>query len=154
MNLVIDTQTLLDWRFFRDPACETWPLPPGPGPAGRWIATAAMREELAHVLSRPWPARWATPPADVLAFFDRHAELRPAPTPREAQALRCTDPDDQKFIDLAVALAPAWLISRDRAVLKLTRRAALRGVLIRPPAHYPAWHRQLAASSGQEQASK
>ena len=67
---------------------------------------------------------------------------------REAQALRCTDPDDQKFVDLALALAPACLISRDRAVLKLARRAALRAVLIRPPAHYPDWHRQLGARSG------
>lgn len=148
MHLVIDTQALLDWRFFRDPGCADWPLPPGRDSAHRWIATAAMREELAHVLARPWPERWATPPAEVLDFFDRHAELRPPPAPREAQALRCTDPDDQKFVDLALALAPACLISRDRAVLKLARRAALRAVLIRPPAHYPDWHRQLGARSG------
>ena len=41
MHLVIDTQALLDWRFFRDPGCADWPLPPGRDSAHRWIATAA-----------------------------------------------------------------------------------------------------------------
>lgn len=146
MNLVIDTQTLLDWRFFRDRGCADWPPPPGRDAAGRWVATAAMRDELAHVLARPWPARWTTPPAEVLAFFDRHAELQPAPAWGEPAILRCSDPDDQKFIDLALALAPACLLSRDRAVLKLARRAAPRGVRILPPGHYPQWCQQAAAS--------
>jgi predicted nucleic acid-binding protein len=46
--------------------------------------------------------------------------------------LRCTDPDDQKFIDAAIVSAQ-WLISRDRAVLKLARRAAALGLRIVTP---------------------
>ncbi|MBX3622048.1 MAG: PIN domain-containing protein [Rhizobacter sp.] len=53
-------------------------------------------------------------------------------THTDAIRLRCTDPDDQKFIDLAVANA-RWLVSRDRAVLKLARRAALFGLQVVSP---------------------
>jgi predicted nucleic acid-binding protein len=35
---------------------------------------------------------------------------------------RCTDAADQKFIDLALASRSQWLLSRDRAVLKLRRK--------------------------------
>lgn len=132
-HFVIDTQTILDWWFFCNPACTAWVPPSGVPGAPIWCATAAMRDELADVLSRPWPARWATPAAEVLALFDRHTTPCPPPLLGASTLLHCSDPDDQKFIDLALALAPACLVSRDRAVLKLARRAALRGVQILPP---------------------
>ena len=37
---------------------------------------------------------------------------------------RCSDPDDQKFIELAAAAHAQGLVSKDRAVLKLRRRCA------------------------------
>jgi predicted nucleic acid-binding protein len=37
---------------------------------------------------------------------------------------RCSDPDDQKFIELAGASGAQALVSKDRAVLKLRRRCA------------------------------
>ena len=37
---------------------------------------------------------------------------------------RCSDPDDQKFIELAAAVHAQGLVSKDRAVLKLRRRCA------------------------------
>ena len=37
---------------------------------------------------------------------------------------RCSDPDDQKFIELAAAVPAQGLVSKDRAVLKLRRRCA------------------------------
>jgi putative PIN family toxin of toxin-antitoxin system len=36
----------------------------------------------------------------------------------------CSDPDDQKFIELAAATVAHALVSKDRAVLKLRRRCA------------------------------
>ena len=119
MNVVIDTQSLLDWRFFRDARCAAW----GPPQTGRWLATAAMRDELAHVLARPWPARWATPADEVLAFFDRHATLHTPPLLGAHQLLHCSDPDDQKFIDLAVQ-HKCLLLSKDAAVLTMEKRLA------------------------------
>ena len=51
------------------------------------------------------------------------------PSPR----LVCRDPDDQKFIDLALARQTPWLVSRDKALLTLARRALPRGVCILKP---------------------
>jgi uncharacterized protein len=142
--VVLDTQTLLDWQFFGNPGCAAW-CPPN-ACTWRWLATAAMRDELAHVLARGFPARWQTPAEHVLAFFDAHATLvePPPAVSAGALALRCTDPDDQKFIDLAFALRPAMLVSRDRAVLKLARRAAAHGVAIVPPQR---WHLTATAAA-------
>ncbi len=58
--------------------------------------------------------------ADVLAHFDRHALV--VDTPSKAP-VTCRDPDDQKFIDLAVA-RQALLLSKDRAVLSMKKRLA------------------------------
>ncbi|HEY1610523.1 MAG TPA: PIN domain-containing protein, partial [Paraburkholderia sp.] len=37
---------------------------------------------------------------------------------------QCKDRDDQKFLELAHASGAAWLVSKDRAVLKLAKRVA------------------------------
>jgi predicted nucleic acid-binding protein len=43
-------------------------------------------------------------------------------------------PDDQKFIDLALLGGATWLVSRDKAVLKLARRCrAQAGLVVTPP---------------------
>jgi predicted nucleic acid-binding protein len=59
------------------------------------------------------------------------------PPPRAP--LRCSDPDDQKFIDLAVA-RQALLLSKDRAVLSMTKRLTAWSVQAQPalPAFTPA----------------
>ncbi|MBN8487205.1 MAG: PIN domain-containing protein, partial [Burkholderiales bacterium] len=60
-----------------------------------------------------------------------------APAHSPQPVLRCTDPDDQKFIDFALACGARWLVSRDKAVLKLRRRAlALHGLQIVHPADW------------------
>ncbi len=138
MQVVIDTQTVLDWQFFANPTCQGWPLPGSADCGWIWLATAAMRQELSHVLHRRWPGRWTTPAAQVMGFFDAHVRLCPPPASASpAAALRCTDPDDQKFIDLALAQSPCLLLTRDRALLKLARRAAARQVQVLQPG---AWH--------------
>ena len=56
----------------------------------------------------------------------------------EALRMRCTDPDDQTFIDLALSRGAQWLLSRDRAVLKLAKRARVLGLHILTPAAWAA----------------
>jgi predicted nucleic acid-binding protein len=127
---VIDTQVVMDWLVFRNPAVQ--PLF-GAVTSGRlrWLVAPAMREELLHVLGRGVAARFAPDLAFVQASFDTHATPVAAaePSPR----LVCRDPDDQKFIDQALASGARWLVSRDKALLALKKRAALRGLLILPP---------------------
>jgi predicted nucleic acid-binding protein len=56
--------------------------------------------------------------------FDRYSEWMPTPA---TARVRCTDPDDQVFIDLAVAHG-ATLVSKDRAVVRLARVLMPHGV--------------------------
>lgn len=123
--VVIDTQAVLDWCYFKSPICAAWATAHGQG-AWHWVASPPMRDELTHVLARGFGAQWLGDVGAVLDAFDRCAELIPQPTLSLAQPLRCSDTADQKFIDLAIATGARWLVSRDRAVLKLGRRALAR----------------------------
>lgn len=138
---VLDTQAVLDWWWFHDPCTAGWEDLRLAG-HWHWVATAAMRAELAHVLARGHlPGDAQDRQAQVLAAFDARCSLTPEPAPQPAGwslGLRCTDRDDQKFIDLAAARRVRWLISRDKAVLKLRRKLAERcGVAVLAPRD---WH--------------
>jgi putative PIN family toxin of toxin-antitoxin system len=119
--IVLDTNIVLDAFVFNDPATQPLKL----ALASRkiqWIATKAMRDELARVLFYPKIVVRLTlhqlSAADVLAQFDGQAQwLDAAPK----ASVTCRDPDDQKFIDLAVA-HKATLLSKDRAVLCMAKR--------------------------------
>ena len=135
---VLDTNVLLDWLVFRNPDCAALVAALSSG-ALRWIATRPMREEMAHVLARGHLDTWAPALPDIWSTWDRQAtEVPVPPSPGLAARLRCTDPDDQKFIDLAVAHRATWLLSRDRAVLNLRRRLAGCGVLVMTPDRWRA----------------
>ena len=118
--VVLDTNIALDALVFSDPAALPLRAALQAGSL-QWIATGAMREELARVLGYPQIvprlAFYQLRAADVLAAFDRLS--RPVDAAPKAP-LTCTDRDDQIFIDLAVRHRCA-LLSKDRAVLKLVR---------------------------------
>lgn len=129
---VLDTQVVLDWLVFRDPAS----LPIGCAvTAGslHWLASQPMLAEIEHVLDRGvgaarLPHRAAI--RDACSRFALRAEVAPNST------LRCTDPDDQMFIDLALAAGVRWLFTRDNALLRLAPRARDRGVNVVRPADW------------------
>ena len=119
--LVLDTNIVLDLFVFADQTAS--PVRTALEEGGlRWLATQAMRDELERVLSYaqivPKLAYYELAAGDVLAAFDRHSQqvgvAAKAP-------VTCKDPDDQKFIDLAVAHG-ATLLSKDRAVLAMKKR--------------------------------
>ena len=128
MNVVVlDTNIVLDVFLFDDAAAK--PLRPALE-AGtlHWVATQHMRNELERVLDYehlvPRMAFYSVTAADILAAFDRHAHLVEV-APRIAAV--CKDPDDQCFVDLAVA-HQALLVSKDKAVLTMKKRLAALGV--------------------------
>lgn len=127
--LVIDTNIVLDLFVFDDPRWAALHQALARADT-RWLTTDAMREELARVLDYPailaWRERNQREADAILQRFDARTERVPeAP----AAPWRCSDADDQKFIDLALAWH-ATLLSKDRAVLKLARRLAPQGVRI------------------------
>jgi putative PIN family toxin of toxin-antitoxin system len=135
--VVLDTNVVLDWLVFLNPRCE--PLIQAiESRQLRWLVTEPMRDELAHVLSRGVVDAW-TPDSNRL-WESWHTLSETVSQPQligEGLRLRCSDPDDQKFIDLALSSAQ-WLISRDRAVLKLARRALRLGVRVTTPERWSA----------------
>ena len=131
--VVVDTNVALDWLVFGNPGVAPLFAQITSGRL-QWWGCARMRDELAHVLSRGLGGRLgAEEPSAVVATWERHAQLRPAPVPGAAQRLHCTDPDDQVFIDAAVVWQARWLVTRDRALLKLAKRARRWGVEVLTP---------------------
>jgi putative PIN family toxin of toxin-antitoxin system len=121
--VVLDTNILLDLWLYQDPATPAL-LAALQQRQINWVATAPMREEFLRVLTYPHiTARRLKQQTEVdwmLAQFDTYASMQSS-APRAPYV--CKDPDDQKFIDLAVEYK-AWLISKDKQVLRLTNRLA------------------------------
>jgi predicted nucleic acid-binding protein len=121
--MVLDTNVVLDLLVFGDAAARPLRAALALGELD-WLATPAMRDELECVLGYPHIASrlalGALAAADVLEGFDRQARIVQAPA---KAPVTCSDPDDQKFIDLAVSHR-CLLLSKDAAVLKLKRKLA------------------------------
>ncbi len=128
---VIDTNIVLDLWLFEDPA--TIPLRAAlQSGAISHLATASMRDELERVLTYPHlvkrMAKSSIQAQDILRSFD---EYLLAAEPAAKAACTCKDPDDQKFIDLAVAHAVP-LLSKDKAILCMKKRLFQSGVVLNP----------------------
>jgi putative PIN family toxin of toxin-antitoxin system len=125
--VVLDTNIVLDVFVFNDAAAQPLRQALEAGELD-WLATQAMRDELERVLAYPQIvprlAFYQLSAEDVLIAFDRHARLT---EPATKARVTCSDTDDQKFIDLAVA-AKALLLSKDRHVLSMTKRLGGLGV--------------------------
>lgn len=143
-TVVIDTQIVMDWLVFRDARVQPLVQAVESGEI-HWVGRLKMLEELRHVLGRGIAARYQPDLAFIEEQFARHCRMvagEPAPVVR----LVCRDPDDQMFIDLALAERVRWLLSRDRAVLALAKRARAAGLSILSP---EAWLKQRAQHTAQ-----
>ena len=137
-RVVLDTNAVLDWLVFQNPASTPLENAIFSGSV-LWLTSINMRAELRHVLERGVVKKWTTDFSSLWATWNTHAVELPDPPEHRGQArLRCTDPDDQKFVDFAVAHQAQWLLTRDRAVLKLRERTLSLGLVIATP---EAWSR-------------
>jgi uncharacterized protein len=132
--IVLDTNAVLDWLLFADPGMQALATAIEQGRL-RWIATAEMRGEFEHVLGRGLAAARGADRARFELAWGQHCTEHPA-APPAATSLRCTDTDDQKFLDLALATGARWLVSRDRALLKLRSKAGALGLAIVTPGQW------------------
>jgi predicted nucleic acid-binding protein len=133
--IVLDSNVVLDWLVFGDPAVRPVAAAILQGQL-RWIATDAMASELEHVLTSSKIKSRRYESARILDQWRACVQTVDAPVGAPPGTPRCTDPDDQKFIDLALAAGATALLSRDRAVLALAGAARRFGVRILTPA---AW---------------
>ena len=147
-SVVLDSNVVFDWLVFGEPGVRPLADAVQAGDV-RWLATSPMLDELAHVLARGVLDRWQPDAHRLLATCRQFALCCPAPTPHgEALRLRCRDADVQKFLDLALAEPATWLVTRDKALLSLARRARRSGLgIVTPEAWCSAWAQQTAEAT-------
>jgi len=129
MKAVLDTNAWLDWLVFDDPsACELGRA--AEAGAIALLATESTRAEWLAVIARPRFGLDQAARTAIASRYDRHATL--------------VDPDDRKFVELALATGADFLVTRDKALLKLARRARRwHGLAIVRPED-PTWRDALA----------
>lgn len=145
MKAVLDTNAWLDWLVFDDPSARELGRAAEAG-AITLLATESTRAEWLAVIAREQFGLDRAAQAAIAGRFDRHASLvgKEQLGPLPALVPVCRDPDDRKFVELALAAGATFLVTRDKALLKLARRAQRwHGLAIVRPEH-PSWREALA----------
>lgn len=134
--VVLDTNVVLDWLLFRLPVLD--PLRDALSAGRTVIATHALLfEELTRVLERPQISRYTTEVGAVIDSYRTQTNLLDL----EPQLLlhqdslpngfpRCRDPDDDKFMAFAWHSKTGVLVTKDRELLKLRKRARAFGITV------------------------
>ena len=127
MRLVLDTQVWLDWLVFDDPSARGLRAALDAGRA-EVLIDAACLAELERVLGYPLGGRRVDAEACLAACRKVATTVEAGtgtPAMRTPSALpQCRDPDDQKFLTLAAGTGADGLVTRDRELLRLSRKCA------------------------------
>jgi uncharacterized protein len=133
-NWVLDTNVVLNAWFFQE--AHTLAVVHQCLMHHTWVTTPWMRLEALRVARTPFLAKYCSQDALVRldTAFDQHATVfEDATIATTKNMLRCRDLDDQIFLDLAVHTQAEYLLSLDRDLLKLKKRAASIGLSIIEP---------------------
>ena len=125
-RVVLDTNVLVSLYVFADSRFA--PLR-ARIESGEWqaITNEACLDEFRRVLSYPMFALPDGRQQGALAAYSACVtRLTGTPQPPVASLPRCADRDDQKFLVLARDSAAEWLVTADKALLRLARRDRLR----------------------------
>jgi len=127
---VLDTNVVLDLLHFADPVAQPL-LEALEAGRLRCVASEATVVELERVLAYP---EFGIDVAGQGGLLDAYRRLCGAPLCLDPNAAlpRCSDPDDQKFLELAAASGAGALVTKDRALLKLRRRCARQFAVMTP----------------------
>ena len=130
-RIVLDTNVCLDLFVFHDPRWARLETALRSGQL-QAVTRADCRTEWRLVLAYANLALDNTAQANAGAAFDALIVCLPTPAP-EAPACnihlpRCSDPDDQKFLELARDASAAILLTKDKALLKLAGRCRRGGL--------------------------
>ena len=123
MRLVLDTNVWLDWLVFDDPSIAPIRTAVAAKRAEVFI-DAACEAELERALGYDLGKKRTVDIPACLALCRRVARRigSPVPEAERAQLPACRDPDDQKFLEAALAARAEFLVTKDRALLDLARR--------------------------------
>lgn len=127
-RVVLDTNVLLSMYVFAD---SRFARLRSRIESGEWqaVTNEACFAELRRVLGYPLFALSAEQQRLALAAYDASVVRMAAPVAGAIVSLpRCSDRDDQKFLELARDCAADWLVTADKALLRMARRERLRGL--------------------------
>lgn len=123
LRLVLDTNVWLDWLVFEDASIRSLGDAHATG-AIEIVMNGACADELDRVLA--YPLRKAGTALSLEAqprdFYRRIARWFEGGAASTRALPKCSDPDDQKFLELARDCAADFLLTRDDALLQLGRR--------------------------------
>lgn len=120
-RLVLDTNVLLDLFVFNDPRVAALARAMKHGKVSVFTEPGCL-EEFRQVLRYPvFSLADGDQARMVCAYLEVAVQSPPPVAPSDAFRLRCSDPDDQKFLELAWRTG-ATLLTRDKALLVLRRR--------------------------------
>jgi len=127
MRVVLDTNVLLDLFVFAD--ARRQPILAALE-SGRWLALTNDRclAEFRRVIARPGFGLDAATQETILARYSRLSHPVTAAAASPAALPRCRDAEDQKFLELARDGQAVWLVTADKALLRLARKQRLKGV--------------------------
>jgi uncharacterized protein len=122
---VLDSNVWIDILVFDDPITRPIRAALEAGTLEALIDARCLKE-LTYVLYYPQFTRFAVNKSEALETIARLSQLvAPDPLPEDTPPLpKCRDRDDQKFLELTYAIKADWLVTKDRALLKLAKRTA------------------------------
>lgn len=129
-RLVLDTNVSLDLFVFRDPRCSALLKMLREGVC-QAVMDAECRQEYLRVLGYPKLKLSALGRVNAIEAFDamyHFLDTAKLPEFADIKLPECADPDDQKFLQLALQTQADVLLSRDDAVLQLANRVQQAGL--------------------------
>ncbi|MGN1208960.1 MAG: putative toxin-antitoxin system toxin component, PIN family [Duodenibacillus sp.] len=116
--VVLDTNVVLDVWYWKDAGAQ--PLAKAlQGHLLKPVVSCACLAELADVVSR---AKFGLSINEQSALLENYGAMAHIVTDPPVCRHTVRDPDDQKFLDLAVAVGARWLLTKDKLLSKAARR--------------------------------
>ena len=123
MRLVLDTNVVIDWLVFDDPFLAEFRRSVLEGRV-KVVTHEPALTELRRVLGYPELRLTVDRQTGVLARYEAQTEMLAGFTePLPERFPECRDPDDDPFLALAWHAKAHALVSRDKRVLKLAKKA-------------------------------
>lgn len=136
IRLVLDTNVWLDWLVFDDPGIAPVAAAVAAGRA-EVVIDDAVEAELARVLDYPFKDRTLSAQRQAECLARCRSIARGVDVGATMPLPKCSDPEDQKFLELAAAAGAAYLVTKDRALLDLAGRKGLPFRIVEPRGLFP-----------------